>query len=103
MKSTNQALKNLLASARSAAVLAPESTEPDSMPLGLATRIAARWTAGPPSAQIVERLAAAGFAVALVVCAGAALLKPKPVAQEPDAMLSLFYARPATPADDFPF
>lgn len=103
MKPNKQALDDLLASARSVPMSEDTGGESATLPPGLATRIAARWAARPSDAQVWERLTATGLAAALVVCGSAALLRPKPAVEAPDAMLSLFYARPAASADDFPF
>lgn len=82
---------------------ADNATTP-TLPPGLATRIAARWAAGAdrPSATVLwERVTAGTLVASLLLCGGAAWMRPKPPPAK-DLMLSLFTARPA-PDDGFPF
>lgn len=102
MKPNKQVLEDLIASARQTPAT-PQSDAGEPLPPGLATRIAARWAARPSASQVWERAAAVGFVCAIIVCASAALFRPRQPVKEPDPLLSLFYARPAAPVHDFPF
>lgn len=72
------------------------------LPLGTATRIAAAWAKKPSYSEALrrwERVTAAAFVVALLLCGTAALLRPRPATEEEDILLALFHA-PVSPQQE---
>ncbi len=94
MKPTKQALNDLLASARSAPPSKDDAPESDvTLPLGLATRIAARWSAGDDRAlnlALLERVTACCLLPALATWA--VLAWSPPAHAEPNVMELLYRA-----------